>query len=29
MSEIKELKVFIDIEFLTSDGKLLQSFAPL
>ena len=29
MSEIKELKVFIDIEFLTSDGKLFQSFAPL
>ena len=29
ISEIKELKVLIDIEFLTSDGKLFQSFAPL
>ena len=29
ISEIKELKVFIDIDFPTSDGKLFQSFAPL
>ena len=27
-SKIKELKVFIETEFVTSDGRLFQSFAP-